>query len=60
LETIVERFPDLPVGELARSRLNYLKLEIKGQKEKSPDKTLGDYEQNVGLKGNRIFSPRQL
>jgi tetratricopeptide (TPR) repeat protein len=60
LETIAERFPDLSVGELARSRLNYLKLEIKGQKEKSPDKTLGDYEQNIGLKGDRIFSPRQL
>ena len=33
LEKIVERFPDLPVAEIARNRLGRLKLEIKGQKE---------------------------
>ena len=49
LATIVERFPGLPVADLAQARLNLLKLEIKGQKETS-DKTLGVYEQNIGLK----------
>jgi tetratricopeptide (TPR) repeat protein len=56
LEKIVERFPGLPVADLARSRLNILKLEIKGRKE-TPNKTLGVYEQNIGLK---YGSPRQL
>jgi tetratricopeptide (TPR) repeat protein len=49
LATIVERFPGLPAADLAQARLNLLKLEIKGQKETS-DKTLGVYEQNIGLK----------
>jgi hypothetical protein len=49
LENIVERFADLPVADLAKSRLSHLKLEIKG-KEKTPDKKLGVYEQNIGLK----------
>jgi len=49
LEQIVERFPGLPVADLAQSRLNILKLEIKGQ-EKTPNKTVGVYEQNIGLK----------
>jgi hypothetical protein len=56
LEKIVERFPGLPVADLAQSRLNILKLEIKGQKG-TPNKTLGVYEQNIGLK---YGSPRQL
>ncbi|MDD5138990.1 MAG: tetratricopeptide repeat protein [Verrucomicrobiales bacterium] len=56
LEQIVERFPDLPVAEIAQSRLGRLKLEIKGQKE-TPGKKLGVYEQNIGLK---YGSPRQL
>jgi hypothetical protein len=45
----VERFPDLAAGEIARSRLGRLKLEIKGTIE-TPDKKLGVYEQNIGLK----------
>ncbi len=49
LEKIMERFPGLPVADLAQSRLNLLKLEIKGKKE-TPNKTLGVYEQNIGLK----------
>jgi tetratricopeptide (TPR) repeat protein len=56
LEKIITRFPGLPVADLAQSRLNILKLEIKGQKE-TPNKTLGVYEQNIGLK---YGSPRQL
>ena len=56
LAQIVERFGDLPAGEIARSRLGLLKLELKGQKE-TPGVKLGVYEQNIGLK---YGSPRQL
>jgi hypothetical protein len=56
LEKIMERFPGLPVADLAQSRLGRLKLEIKGQKQ-TPDVKLGVYEQNIGLK---YGSPRQL
>jgi tetratricopeptide (TPR) repeat protein len=56
LEKIVERFPNLSVAELARTRLDRLKFELKGQKE-TPGVKLGVYEQNIGLKRG---SPRQL
>ena len=56
LEKIVERFPDLAVAEMARTRLGRLKLELKGHKE-TPDVKLGVYEQNLGLK---YGSPRRL
>jgi tetratricopeptide (TPR) repeat protein len=56
LEKIMERFPDLSVAEMARTRLDRLKLELKGQKE-TPGVKLGVYEQNIGLK---YGSPRQL
>ena len=56
LEKIAERFPSLPVADLAQSRLGRLKLEIKGQKQ-TPDVKLGVYEQNIGLK---YGAPRQL
>jgi hypothetical protein len=56
LEKILERFPGLPVADLAQSRLNRLKLEIKGKQETS-DVKLGVYEQNIGLK---YGAPRQL
>ena len=56
LQKIVERYPGLPVAELAQSRLNLLRLEMRGKKE-TPNKTLGVYEQNIGLK---YGSPRQL
>jgi tetratricopeptide (TPR) repeat protein len=60
LEKIVERFPGLPVAEIAQSRLARLNLEFKG-KEETPGKKLGVYEQNVGLKyGSPYRSPRQL
>ena len=52
LETIVQRFPGLPAAEIAQSRLNRLKLEFKGATE-TPGKTLGVYEQNIGLKYGR-------
>jgi tetratricopeptide (TPR) repeat protein len=60
LQTIVDRFPDLPVADSARSRLGRLKLEFKG-KEETPGIKLGVYEQNVGLKyGSPYRSPRKL
>ena len=56
LEKIVERFPDLAVAEMARTRLGRLKLELKGH-QATPDVKLGVYEQNIGLK---YGSPRRL
>jgi len=50
LERIIEQFPGLPVADLALTRLNHLKMAIKGQKEKTPGVKLGVYEQNIGLK----------
>jgi TolA-binding protein len=54
LEKIVEQFPDYAVAELARSRLAHLKLEFKAL-EKTANKTLGVYEQNIGLKSRRGY-----
>lgn len=56
LEKIIGRFPDLAAGEMARTRLARLKLELKGRKE-TPGVKLGVYERNIGLKHG---SPRQL
>ena len=56
LERIVERFPDWAAAEMARSRLNRLKLEFKGQAQGQTVK-LGDYEQNLGLKHGRPREP---
>jgi TolA-binding protein len=50
LEKIVTAYPDLPVAQSAQARINHLKLEMKGLEEKTPDKKLGVYEQNIGLK----------
>jgi len=47
LERIIERFPDLAAGEMARTRLGKLKLELKGHKE-TPGVKLGVYEQKSG------------
>ncbi|HEX5400570.1 MAG TPA: hypothetical protein VFY06_16105, partial [Verrucomicrobiae bacterium] len=49
LKKIVDRFPGTAVAELALSRLNHLRLELKGQQE-TPGVKLGVYEQNIGLK----------
>jgi tetratricopeptide (TPR) repeat protein len=57
LEKIIERFPNMAVAELARSRLAHLKLEIKGQTVETPGTKLGVYEQNIGLK---YGSPHRL
>ena len=60
LEKIIELFPDMPVADLARRRLSILRLEIKGKEKGSAGKILGDYEQNIGLKGDKFYSPREL
>ena len=49
LGKIVERFPDLPVADLAQRRLARLENEFKGLQSTSNVK-LGAYEQNIGLK----------
>jgi hypothetical protein len=54
LEQIIERFPDFAVADVARSRLARLKLEFKAL-EKTPDKAMGEYEQNIGLKGSHYY-----
>ena len=51
LERIIERYPSHAAAEIARHRLNLLKLEIKAR-ENSPDVKMGTYEQNIGLKHN--------
>lgn len=61
LERIVEAFPGLPAGDIARMRLARLKLEFKGQQKESPGVKLGDYEQNIGLKyGTPFRAPRKI
>ena len=46
---IVERFPDLPISDLAQRRLARLENEFKGLRQSSSVK-MGEYEQNIGLK----------
>src|SRR5579859_2229253 len=48
VEKIIERFPELAAGEMARTRLGRLKLELKGRQE-TPGVKLGVYERNIGL-----------
>ena len=50
LEKIIELYPELPVASLAQSRLNHLKLEIKGRQKGPGSKAIGEYEQNIGIK----------
>jgi TolA-binding protein len=57
LEQIVERFPDLPVADVAQRRLARVKLELKG-KEDATSVKLGTYEQNIGLKYGAPRKPR--
>jgi hypothetical protein len=49
LERIVERFPNLPVADLAQRRLARLENEFRGLRGSATVK-LGSYEQNIGLK----------
>jgi len=50
LEKIVTDFPELPAAKGARSRINHLKLEMQAVAAPKPDKKLGVYENNIGLK----------
>jgi tetratricopeptide (TPR) repeat protein len=49
LERIVELSPNVAAAQMARNRIDRLKLELKTQ-QKSQAKQLGSYEQNIGLK----------
>jgi tetratricopeptide (TPR) repeat protein len=49
LERIIERYPNHAAAEIARHRLNLLRLEIKAR-ENPLDVKMGTYEQNIGLK----------
>lgn len=49
LSRIIELFPNFAAAETARSRINLLRLEAKGQ-QKTAALTLGEYEQRLGLK----------
>jgi len=49
LERIAEREPNSPAAEIARKRIDLVRLELKG-KEKTTLVKLGTYEQNIGLK----------
>jgi len=51
LERIVAMFPGLAAEQLARQRMEYLRLEFRG-KEKSQAVKLGSYEKDIGLKQN--------
>jgi hypothetical protein len=44
--------------EIARTRLNHLKLELKGQSKASENKMLGIYERNIGLKYGPTYGSR--
>ena len=49
LETILEKFPNLPIAAITQRRLERLNSEYKGKATK-PGVKLGTYEQNIGLK----------
>jgi outer membrane protein assembly factor BamD (BamD/ComL family) len=49
LERVVAMFPGLAAEQLARQRMEYLRLEFRG-KEKSQAVKLGSYEKDIGLK----------
>jgi outer membrane protein assembly factor BamD (BamD/ComL family) len=49
LERIIEKFPNHPVAELARNRLDIVRLEVKGKVQGTTVK-MGEYEQRLGLK----------
>jgi tetratricopeptide (TPR) repeat protein len=56
LQRIVDLFPDSAAAHTALSRLDHVKLEIKG-KQQGQTLALGTYEQDIGLKGKL---PHQL
>jgi TolA-binding protein len=56
LQRIIDLFPNAALADNARSRLNTLKLEQRGQT-KAAALTLGEYEQRLGLKGSQRRAP---
>ena len=49
LSRIIERYPNNAAADMARNRLDLLRLEMKG-KDAAHTVKLGEYEQNIGLK----------
>jgi outer membrane protein assembly factor BamD (BamD/ComL family) len=56
LSQIIERYPNQAAADMARNRLDLLKLELKAKETKQPVK-LGTYEQNIGLKHGHPHRP---
>src|SRR5262249_42443784 len=54
LERIVELDPKVAAAEMARKRMDLLKLELKAKQPNQAVK-MGSYEQNLGLKGGRLL-----
>jgi len=52
LSQIIERYPNQPAADLARNRIDLLRLEMRVN-EGSKSVKLGEYEQNIGLKYGR-------
>ena len=49
LSVIIERYPNQSAADLARNRLDLLRLELK-VKDGARSVKMGEYEQNIGLK----------
>ena len=49
LQRVIDLFPELAAAQMARQRIELLRLELKG-KEKSQVVKLGSYEKDIGLK----------
>jgi hypothetical protein len=56
LSQIIERYPNQAAADVARNRLDLLKLELKAKETKQPVK-MGTYEQNIGLKHDYPHRP---
>ena len=56
LNQIIERYPNQAAADVARNRLDLLKLELKAKETKQPVK-MGTYEQNIGLKYGNPHQP---
>ncbi len=57
LAQIIERYPNQAGADMARNRMDLLKLELKAKSVTSSVK-LGDYEQNIGLKQGKNSKPK--
>lgn len=57
LHQIIERYPNQAVADVTRNRLDLLRLELKS-KEANRAVKLGNYEQNIGLKGSYNYGKK--